>query len=131
MDTFCKAAAAVLLAVVLVPAVAKTEKDISVLLTMAVCCLVAAAAFSYLEPVLDLLWELKTLGDLSGEMLGILMKAVGIGLVAEIAGMICADAGNGSLGKTLQILASTAILYLSIPLFQAFLTLVQEILGQL
>lgn len=131
MDTFCKAAAAVLLAVVLVPAVAKTEKDISVLLTMAVCCLVAAAALSYLEPVLDLLWELKALGDLSGEMLEILMKAVGIGLVAEIAGMICADAGNGSLGKTLQILASTAILYLSIPLFQAFLTLVQEILGQL
>lgn len=131
MDTFWKAAAAVLLVVVLVPAVAKTEKDISVLLTMAVCCLVAAAAFSYLEPVLDLLWELKALGDLSGEMLGILMKAVGIGLVAEIAGMICADAGNGSLGKTLQILASAAILYLSIPLFQAFLTLVQEILGQL
>ena len=131
MDTFCKAAAAVLLAVVLVPAVAKTEKDISVLLTMAVCCLVAAAALSYLEPVLDLLWELKALGDLSGEMLEILMKAVGIGLVAEIAGMICADAGNGSLGKTLQILASAAILYLSIPLFQAFLTLVQEILGQL
>lgn len=131
MDTFWKAAAAVLLVVVLVPTVAKTEKDISMLLTMAVCCLVAAAAFSYLEPVLDLLWELKTLGDLSGEMLGILMKAVGIGLVAEIAGMICADAGNGSLGKTLQILASAAILYLSIPLFQAFLTLVQEILGQL
>ena len=131
MDTFWKAAAAVLLAVILVPAVAKTEKDISMLLTMAVCCLVAAAAFSYLEPVLDLLWELKALGDLSGEMLGILMKAVGIGLVAEIAGMICADAGNGSLGKTLQILASAAILYLSIPLFQAFLTLVQEILGQL
>ena len=131
MDTCWKAAAAVLLAVILVPAVAKTEKDISVLLTMAVCCLVAAAAFSYLEPVLDLLWELKALGDLSGEMLGILMKAVGIGLVAEIAGMICADAGNGSLGKTLQILASAAILYLSIPLFQAFLTLVQEILGQL
>ena len=131
MDTFWKAATAVLLAVVLVPAVAKTEKDISVLLTMAVCCLVAAAAFSYLEPVLDLLWQLKAIGDLSGEMLGVLMKAVGIGLVAEIAGMICADAGNGSLGKTLQILASAAILYLSIPLFQAFLTLVQEILGQL
>lgn len=131
MDTFWKAAAAVLLAVVLVPAVAKTEKDISVLLTMAVCCLVAAAAFSYLEPVLDLLWQLKAIGDLSGEMLGVLMKAVGIGLVAEIAGMICADAGNGSLGKTLQILASAAILYLSIPLFQAFLTLVQEILDQL
>lgn len=131
MAAFWKAAAAVLLAVVLVPALGKTEKDISVLLTMAVCCMVAAVAFSYLEPVFDLLWELKALGDLSGEMLGVLMKAVGIGLVAEIAGMICADAGNGSLGKTLQMLASAAILYLSIPLFQAFLTLVQEILGQL
>lgn len=130
MELFWKTAAAVLLAVVLVPALEKTEKDFSVLLTMAVCAMAAMAVVSYLEPVLELMWQLRDLGDLAGQTLEILLKALGIGLVAEIAGMICRDAGNGSMGKTLQILASAVILYLSIPLLNGFLSLIQEILGQ-
>lgn len=120
-----------LVTVVLGLTVSKQEKDITVLLTMAACCMAGAAAVSYLEPVMDLLWELEALGQLQGGMLGILLKAVGITLVAEIAGMVCADAGNGTLAKTLQMLGSAVILYLSIPVFQAFLTLIREILGEL
>lgn len=131
MEEFWKAAAAILLTVILALAVGKQEKDISVLLSMAVCCLVGAAAISYLQPVMDLLRELGELGEVSGETLEILMKAVGIALVSEVAGMLCSDAGNGSLGKMLQMVGSAAILYLSIPLFHGLLTLIQEILGEL
>ena len=126
MSLFWKAAAAVLLAVVLGLSLGK-QKDIGVLLTMAVCCMVAMIAISYLEPVLDFLRELETLGD----MLGILLKAVGIGLVSEIAGLVCTDAGNGSLGKMLQMLGSAVILYLSLPIFTAMLELIREILREL
>lgn len=131
MGLFWKAAGAVLIAVVLGLSLGKQEKDFAVLLTLAVCCMVMAIAVSYLEPVLDFLRELEALGDLQGDMLGVLLKAVGIGLVAEIAGMVCTDAGNGSLGKQLQMLGSAAILYLSIPIFSALLSLIQEILGEL
>ena len=67
--------------------------------------------------------------DLENEYLKVIVKAVGIALVSEIAGCLCADAGNGSMGKTLQILGSVAILYLSIPIIQAFIKLIEEILG--
>ena len=87
--------------------------------------------YQVLEPVLDFLRELETLGDLQGDMLGILLKAVGIGLVSEIAGLVCTDAGNGSLGKTLQMLGSAVILYLSLPIFTAMLELIREILREL
>lgn len=129
MDTFWKASAVVLLTVVLGLAVGKREKDLSTVLSIAACCMVASAAVHYIEPVLDLLWELDAVGQLQDGMLGILMKAVGIALVGEVAGLICADAGNGSLGKTLQLLSSAVILYLSVPIFRAFFTLIQEILG--
>ena len=131
MGLFWKAAGAVLIAVVLGLSLGKQEKDFAVLLTLAVCCMVMAIAVSYLEPVLDFLRELEALGDLQGDMLGVLLKAVGIGRGAEIAGMVCTDAGNGSLGKQLQMLGSAAILYLSIPIFSALLSLIQEILGEL
>lgn len=130
MALFWKAAAAVLLAVILGLALDR-QKDFTVLLTMAVCCMAAMIALSYLEPVLDFLRELEALGDLQGDTLGILLKAVGIGLVSEIAGMVCSDAGNGSLGKTLQMLGSAAILYLSLPVFSALLELVREILREI
>ncbi len=119
-----------LLTVILGLALGKQEKDIAVLLVMAACCMVCVITVSYLEPVLDLLRELESLGEMQGGMLGILLKAVGIALVSEIAGMICSDAGNGSLAKTLQMLSSAAILYLSIPIVQALLTLIREIRGE-
>lgn len=131
MTEFWKAAAMILIAVVLGLAVGKQEKDISVLLTMAVCCMTAMIAVSYLETVLDFLWELESVGNIQNGFLGILLKAVGIALIAEVAGMICSDAGNGSLGKTLQMLGSVVILYLSIPIYNALLTLIREILGEL
>ena len=84
-----------------------------------------------MNEALDFLRELEALGDLQGDVLGILLKAVGIGLVSEIAGMVCSDAGNGSLGKTLQMLGSAAILYLSLPVFSALLELVREILREI
>lgn len=131
MDGFWKAAAIALLTVILGLAVGKQERDISLLLTMTACCIAATIAVSYLKPVLELLWELENMAQLQSGILGILLKAVGIAFVAELAGMICQDAGNASLGKTLQILGSAVILYLSIPVFNTLLTLIREILGEL
>lgn len=131
MGAFWKAAAAILIAAIFSLALSKQEKDLSTLLTLAVCCMAGAVLLSYLEPVLDLMWELESLGRLQGGMLSVLLKAVGITLIAELAGMICTDSGNGSLAKCLQFLGSAVILYLSIPVFQAFLTLIREILGEL
>lgn len=128
MELFWKASAAVLLTVVLVLALQKRE--ISLLLVLAVCCMTAAAAISYLEPVVDLLRELEDMMQMDQGMLSTLMKAAGIGLVAEIGSLICSDGGSGSLGKTLQLLGAAGILFLSVPLFQSLLNLIREILGQ-
>ena len=131
MEQFWKVTAAAMLAMILGLTLSKQEKDLSILVTLAVCCMGAVAAVSYLEPVVDFLKEMEQLGDLQGDMLGILLKTAGIGLIAEIAGLVCSDAGNGSLGKTLQMLGAAAILYLSLPIFTALLNLIQQILGEI
>lgn len=130
MELFWKCVAGVLIAAILGPVFGQQEKGISVMLSVAVCAMGAVILLSYLEPVLDLLRQLESLGDLGGEMLTILLKAMGIALVAELAGLICTDAGSGALGKTIQMLASAVILWLSIPVFQAFLALIRQILGE-
>lgn len=129
MDLFLRSCGAVLVAVVLVITLGK--KDISLVLTMMVCCLVAGVAFYYLDPVLELIHQIEQDGNLNGQMIGVLLKAVGIGLITEIAVLVCNDSGNASMGKSLQILGSCVILWLSIPLFTSLLEIIQQILGEL
>ena len=131
MDTFWKTAAAVLISAILCLSIGKREQDFSLLLSLAVSSMVAVTAIHYLLPILDFLRELEALGSLQSGMLDLLLKAIGIGLLTELTSLICSDAGLASLGKTLQLLGNTAILFLSLPIFKSLLTLIREILGQL
>lgn len=129
MDIFVKCAAGILIAVVLVITLSKQDKNISLLLIIAVCCMVFGAAVTFLQPVLDFIKHLQSIGQLNSEMITILLKAVGIGLLAEITCLICTDSGNTSLGKALQLLATATILWLSLPLLNELIELIDNILG--
>ena len=131
MSVFLKATACVLVCVVLCLTLSKQTKDLSTLLALAVCCIVMTAAVTYLEPVVSFFGKLQTIGDLDRDMLRILLKAVGMGFLAEIAALICTDAGNAALGKALKLLASAVILWISLPLFDSLIELVDEILVML
>lgn len=130
MDMFLQVTAAVLLAVIIVLVLGKQDKELALLLTIGVCCMVILVSGVYLEPVIRFLRQLREVGHLDSSFLEILLKVVGIGLVAEIASLVCSDAGNGTLGKALQMLASFVILWLSIPLLNSLLELVREILEE-
>ncbi len=131
MEKFLQVLAGVLLTVILGLALGRQSKDMSVVLVLAVCCMVLAAGFSYLEPVIDFIQQLESLGNLDPGMLQIMLKAVGIGLAAQIAGLICSDSGNAALGKAIQIMASAVVLWLSLPLMRALVEMLQKILGDL
>jgi len=126
MEPLLKIIAGVLTAVVLGLALGR---DMSVLLSLAVCAMGMAALLEFVEPILSLLRGIGSLAQLQGETLEILAKILGIGFVSEVAGMVCADAGNASLAKLVKLLSCAGILWLSIPVFQMSLSILQEILG--
>lgn len=130
MAEYIRWAAVVLIGVILSLVIGRQSKDMSVLLTLAVCVLVCVGALEFLEPVAQLLRQLRRLGNLDNEAVSILLKAALIGLLSELAGLLCADAGESALGKALQILSNAAILWLSLPLFQQILTMIEEVLAQ-
>lgn len=130
MTAFWQGAAAVLLTVILVLALGHQGKQSALLLTLAVCCMVGCLAVSYFTPVVSFIHRLQEVGKLDGGMLEILLKTVGIGIIGELASMICTDSGNGALAKALQLLSAAVILWLSIPLMEQLLELLQEILGE-
>lgn len=131
MDIFLKVTAGILITAILSLVLSRNGTDIGLLLTICVCSMVIFAAFSYLEPVFAFAQRLIQVGQLSNELLNILLKVVGIGLISQIAGLICADAGNQSLGKALQIVTTAIILCISIPLLEEILSLLETVLGEI
>lgn len=130
MELYLQATALVLIAVVLILMLGSQHKSMATLLSLGVCCMVCVGAVRYLKPVMDLLTQLRDLAGISGQMLSILLKAAGIGLLSELASVICADAGEGALGKAIGVLSNGVILYISLPLFQELIELLQEVLGR-
>lgn len=131
MTLFWKASAAILVAQILILALDKQQRDMGVLVAIAACCITAIAALEFLEPVVDFLYEIQSLSRLDAGILRTLLQIVGVGFTSELIAMICADAGNASLGKSIQFLASSVILYWSIPVFESMLDLIRDILGGL
>lgn len=130
MDSVLKVIFGALVALILGLTLRQQGKDMALLLSIAAGCMVTVAAISFLIPVVDFIQQLQSNISTDSEFIRILLKSVGIGLVAEIAGLICTDAGNAALAKTIQVLSAAVILWLSLPLMRALLELVRTMLEE-
>lgn len=128
MDGMMKAAAAALIAAMLGIILQKQGKEYALVLLLAVGAMGTCLALNYIRPVLSFLERLRDLANLDNDVLKILLKAVGIGMIGEICGAICSDSGNSSLAKMLQILSAAAILWLSLPIMEQVMDLIVEVL---
>ena len=131
MTLFLQITGALLLAVILVLVLKNNGKEIGAVLAIGMCSMVAIGTLTYLRPVLEFMRTLESIGGLDKSMVEILLKVTGIGMITEIAALVCKDTGNESMGKSLHLLGSAVILYLSVPMFSALIELFQKILGEL
>lgn len=130
MDTVLRTIAGVMLALILGITLSKQGKDMTVVLTVAVCCMVVTVAISFLDPVVDFFSLLRSVGNLDSDIMEIILKCTGISLIAEIAGLICSDSGFGAMGKAIKILAVAAVLWLSLPLMTSLVEMLQSVMGE-
>lgn len=131
MDTFIQGLSVAMVAVVLCLLLSRYGKDMTMLLSLAACGIILLAAIRFLEPVLEFIEMLKGSIGVENGYIGIIIKAVGVGLVGEWVALLCADAGDSAIARTVELLTAAAVLWLSIPLMTALLELVQTMTGEL
>lgn len=131
MELFLQATAAAFVTLILALTIEKQGKDISILLTAAVCCMIGVVAVTYFRQVIVFLRQLQTLGNLNSTIISSLLRILGIGLITELSAMVCTDAGNSALSKALEFLGAAVSLALSVPIFTELIELVQKILVNL
>lgn len=128
MDIFLKSTGSVLIAVLLCIVLAKHGKDYTVLLSIAICAVVFVAAGTLLRPILAFFSRLVQMGQLDSEVLSLLLKITGVAMITQIACVICADAGNKAMEKTLQILSAITVLWIALPLLDEMLQIMESLL---
>lgn len=128
MELFVKSAAGALVVAVLGLVLGKYNKESALIISLAACCMIVVSAMWYLEPTIAFVKKLQTLGALDSNVLEILVKSTGIAILSEVVILICNDAGNTALGKTIQLLATAVILWLSLPLMNKLIDLIENIL---
>ena len=129
MNIFLKTVAGVLIGLILWIILNGQGKNFSVLITLAISAMVVVVSLGFIQPVIVFVKKIQSVGNIDEDLLSVVLKASGIGLTAEIAGLICKDAGNESLGKNIQLLSTAVILWISTPVFEKLLSLLDKILG--
>ena len=131
MNIFFKAAAGILAALVVWLCISKYNKDISVIISLAVCAMVILSAMTFIRPIIDFLRKLQNTGNLDRELISVVLKVVGIAIIGELCTLVCKDAGNESMGKALQFLSASVAIWMAIPVFEKLLSLLDGILGSI
>lgn len=128
MDIYLKAIAGALITLLLCLTLSGRSKESSLLLTLLVSAMIVGVGMSYLTTVIKFFTRLQETVGLSTELLQILLKAVGVGLIGEVASLICSDSGQAALSKAIHILTAAVILWIALPLYTQILDIIEGLL---
>ena len=106
----------------------KQTPELALLLSLSACVLAIFLLLNWLTPILALIRELSGRTGLDPSVTEPLLKVLGIGLLTQIAGAVCGDAGQSAMAKLLELGGGLLCLYLSLPLLNAVLSLIEDLL---
>ena len=127
MDTL-KLCGVAVAAVMLIMIIRQGRAEFSPLMSLAVCLILFAAAAASLYPVTAYLSEL-TSGSLLEPYAGILLKALGVGLITQTTAEVCRDSGESAIAGKVELLGKTEIILLSLPLLHDLLRVAGEVMS--
>lgn len=89
--------------------------------------LLLGAALGLCAPILKTISELMALAD-GGAYTALLLRGVGIALIAELAASLCRDMGEGTVAEGVVLFGRLEILLLALPLLRELLNIAKELL---
>lgn len=128
MELIVRIGAAAVLGAVTALLLRRSNPELGVPLAAAVCAFAFFAAGAALRPVLEVLESARSLSGLGGAYFLPVTKCVAIGLIARAAADLCRDAGQGAMAGAVEVGGTAAALYVSLPLLQTLLELLQRLL---
>lgn len=128
MEWILKLTSAVMISVLIIVLLEKPAPVNALLLSIAVTVLIALVSISFLEPVLSFLRRLEQICGVSTVYTGLMIKCLLISLVSRLGVSFCKDAGRGGMASMLELSGILASAWTAIPLLEAFLSMLEEMI---
>lgn len=106
----------------------KGNREIALLFSVGAAVLIFLYILPQASELAETIYALAEVSSMS-EVLGVLLKALGIVLIGRIAIGICRDAGESALASGVEFAVKMAVLLVSLPLLQSLLGIIQEVLS--
>ena len=129
METAGKLIAAALLCCVLCLLLQKQAPELTLVLCVLGCVLCLLTTLPLFSQILECVKRLEALTGLSGAVFSPLLKTAAVGILSQLAGALCRDGGRQSLAGTVELCGGILCLYLSLPLLELVLSLLQNMIG--
>jgi len=130
MDTVFQIAGLGLVAACLCLVVRPQSGAVGMLLSLAACIGILMVGIRFFSPVLTVVEQLRGLTGISDAATAPMLKVAGIGILTQVSGAVCEDAGEQALRRAVEIGGMFLALYVSLPLLTAVLELMEETLGR-
>ena len=128
MEQMIPVAATALLGGLIAMFLKREAGEIALLLSIATTVLLLVLVGSAALEILSLLRSLAQQASISDALLTPMLKVLGIEVVTNLAAHICKDAGEGGIASPVELAGAICALYTSIPVIQAVLILIEELL---
>ena len=103
-------------------------KELSLLLSIVTSVILLSLVTAGALEILSLLRQLAETAESSDALLAPMLKVLGIEVVTNLVANICRDAGEGGVASAVELTGAICALYTSIPVIQAVLILIEELL---
>ena len=103
-------------------------KELSLLLSIVTSVILLSLVTAGALEILSLLRQLAETAEISDALLAPMLKVLGIEVVTNLVANICRDAGEGGVASAVELTGAICALYTSIPVIQAVLMLIEELL---
>ena len=105
------------------------KSELALLASLAAGVVILALLLTDLQALLDEIMLIADSGAMQQEYMRILLKAMGICFVTQIACDTCKDAGEGAISSKLEIAGKIAVLIISLPMFRQIMSFVAMLIG--
>ncbi len=89
--------------------------------------LILVAVLSSLSPLLGLINELAEQAETESAYIAILLKALAVCFITQLAAESCRDSGEGAIASKIELAGKAAVLLIAVPLFESILGIVKEL----
>ncbi len=129
MDKALQISAICLIGAVLSLVVKRRSPEFAFCIAAGCCAMMLVFAAQVISPVIALVRQLEEMTQLNQALLAPLLKTVGIGLLTQIAGGFCLDAGEQSMARVVELCGTFLALCAALPLATGTIQMIQTVMG--